>query len=58
MTDKSCEAKADTFVDVILPIFICGGTYSVILCTACNLIDKTEKLFSRLEKCKNHELKK
>ena len=55
MTGKSCEAKVGTFLDDILPIFVFGGTYSVILGVACCLIKKAEGLFSRCEKCKDHE---
>ena len=63
MTDRSCEAEADTFFDDLLTIFIRGGTIAVIACTTFYLIDKTiqhsgkiKELFSRLEECeKNHE---
>ena len=56
MSDQSCETKVGAFFDAILPIFIFGGTYSAILCAACCLIEKAEKLFSPCEKCEKKNM--
>ena len=52
MTGKSCEAKVGTFLDDILPIFVFGGTYSVILGVACCLIKKPRDYFHDVKNVK------